>query len=176
MAVNKNGIVVMGAVFVDIKGFPNDVYIPDGRNAGQVEYIHGGVSRNVVEAIAKLETDGTVILNSGGADLGTGLDTISAKIVAEVLKLPMDRITVVSGDTDSCAFDTGAYASSGTFFSGNAALVATKKLKDLIIKEAALQMEEKEEDLDVRAPGEVYSKATGAVLSYYELVHTATSS
>ena len=32
------------------------------------------------EAIAKLETDGTVILNSGGADLGTGLDTISAKV------------------------------------------------------------------------------------------------
>ena len=102
-------------------------------------------------------------------------DAISAKIVAEVLKLPMDRITVVSGDTDSCAFDTGAYASSGTFFSGNASLVATRKLKDLIIKEAALQLEEKEEDLDVRAPGEVYSKATGAVLSYYELVHTATS-
>ncbi|MBR5098276.1 MAG: molybdopterin-dependent oxidoreductase, partial [Spirochaetales bacterium] len=69
------------------------------------------------EAIAKLETDGTVILNSGGADIGTGLDTISAKIVSEVLKLPMDKITVVSGDTDSCAFDTGAYASSGTFFS-----------------------------------------------------------
>ena len=127
------------------------------------------------EAIAKLETDGTVILNSGGADLGTGLDTISAKIVAEVLKLPMERITVVSGDTDSCAFDTGAYASSGTFFSGNASLVATKKLKELIIREAALQMEEKEEDLEVRAPGEVYSKTTGATLSYYELVHTATS-
>lgn len=36
MAVNKNGIVVMGAVFVDIKGFPDDVYIPDGRNAGKV--------------------------------------------------------------------------------------------------------------------------------------------
>ena len=43
------------------------------------------------EAIAKLETDGTVILNSGGADLGTGLDTISAKIVCEVLKVPMER-------------------------------------------------------------------------------------
>ena len=42
------------------------------------------------EAIAKLETDGTVILNSGGADIGTGLDTISAKIVSEVLKLPMN--------------------------------------------------------------------------------------
>lgn len=55
MAVNKNGIVVLGAVFVDIKGFPDDVYIPDGRNAGHIEYIHGGVSRNVVEDIANLE-------------------------------------------------------------------------------------------------------------------------
>ena len=127
------------------------------------------------EAIAKLETDGTVILNSGGADLGTGLDTISAKIVAEVLKLPMDRITVVSGDTDSCAFDTGSYASSGTFFSGNASLVATNNLKEKILAEAALQLEENKEDLDVRAPGEVYSKKTGKSISYYELTHTATS-
>lgn len=127
------------------------------------------------EAIAKLETDGTVILNSGGADLGTGLDTVTAKIVAEVLKLPMDRITVVSGDTDSCAFDTGSYASSGTFFSGNAALVACNNLKEKILAEAALQLEEEVADLDVRAPGEVYSKKTGASIGYYELTHTATS-
>jgi len=49
------GIVVIGATFVDIKGFPNDTYIPDGRNAGRVEYIHGGVARNVVEDIANME-------------------------------------------------------------------------------------------------------------------------
>lgn len=127
------------------------------------------------EAIAKLETDGTVILNSGGADLGTGLDTISAKIVCEILKVPMERVSVISGDTDSCVFDTGAYASSGTFFSGNASLVATKNLKEKILKEAALQMEENVEDLDVRAPGEVYSKKTGKSLTYYELSHTAIS-
>ena len=49
------GIVVIGAAFVDIKGFPYDVYIPDGRNAGRVEYVHGGVARNVVEDIANVE-------------------------------------------------------------------------------------------------------------------------
>lgn len=43
----KNGIVVVGAIFVDIKGFPQDIYVPDGRNAGYIEYIHGGVARNV---------------------------------------------------------------------------------------------------------------------------------
>ena len=49
------GILVIGAVFVDIKGFPTDTYIPTGRNVGQIEYIHGGVARNVVEDIANAE-------------------------------------------------------------------------------------------------------------------------
>ena len=46
------GIVVIGAVFVDVKGFPEGAFIPEGRNAGRVEYIHGGVTRNVAEDIA----------------------------------------------------------------------------------------------------------------------------
>ncbi|MCD7737637.1 MAG: carbohydrate kinase family protein [Lachnospiraceae bacterium] len=55
------GIVVIGAVFVDIKGFPKDNYIPTGRNAGTIEYIHGGVSRNVVENIANVELRPTFV-------------------------------------------------------------------------------------------------------------------
>ena len=46
------GIVVIGAVFVDIKGYPLSTYIAGGRNAGRIEQVHGGVSRNVVEDIA----------------------------------------------------------------------------------------------------------------------------
>ena len=49
------GILVIGAAFVDIKGFPKDNYLPTGRNVGRVEYIHGGVARNVVEDIANVE-------------------------------------------------------------------------------------------------------------------------
>ena len=49
------GILVIGATFVDIKGFPFDNYLPTGRNAGKVEYVHGGVARNVVEDIANVE-------------------------------------------------------------------------------------------------------------------------
>lgn len=48
-------ILVIGGTFVDIKGFPQDNYIPTGRNVGRVEYIHGGVARNVVEDIANVE-------------------------------------------------------------------------------------------------------------------------
>ena len=49
------GIVVLGAVFVDIKGYPSDLYIPGGRNSGRVEVVHGGVSRNLAEDIANVE-------------------------------------------------------------------------------------------------------------------------
>ncbi len=48
-------IVVVGNVFVDIKGFPDNKYIPAGRNAGSVETVHGGVGRNVAEDIANIE-------------------------------------------------------------------------------------------------------------------------
>ena len=49
------GIVVIGAVFVDIKGYPEAAFIPTGRNAGRVEQIHGGVGRNVAEDVANCE-------------------------------------------------------------------------------------------------------------------------
>lgn len=55
------GIVVIGAAFMDIKGFPMDNYIPDGRNVGRIEYVHGGVARNVVEDIANAELRPTYV-------------------------------------------------------------------------------------------------------------------
>lgn len=64
-------IVVIGAVFVDIKGFPNDRYIPSGRNAGRVEYIHGGVARNVVEDIANIELRPTFLGIVDDTPMGT---------------------------------------------------------------------------------------------------------
>ena len=64
-------IVVLGAVFVDIKGFPESQYIPDGRNVGRIEYIQGGVSRNVVEDIANLELRPTFISIVDESALGT---------------------------------------------------------------------------------------------------------
>ena len=55
------GIVVIGAVFVDIKGYPEGAFIPTGRNAGRVEQVHGGVGRNVAEDIANCELRPTFV-------------------------------------------------------------------------------------------------------------------
>ena len=55
------GIVVFGATLVDIKGYPFGQYVPDGRNAGKVEQVHGGVSRNAAEDIANVELRPTYV-------------------------------------------------------------------------------------------------------------------
>lgn len=54
-------IVVIGTVFVDVKGFPEGRYISGGRNAGRIEEVHGGVARNVVENIANVELRPTFV-------------------------------------------------------------------------------------------------------------------
>ena len=67
-------IVVVGAVFVDIKGFPEDLYSPTGRNAGRVETVHGGVGRNVAEDIANVELRPTFV--SMVDDTGSGVEVL----------------------------------------------------------------------------------------------------
>lgn len=68
------GIVVIGSTFVDIKGYPFGQYIPDGRNAGSIDQVHGGVARNVVENIANIELRPSFV--SLVDDNGAGLDVI----------------------------------------------------------------------------------------------------
>lgn len=68
------GIVVIGAVFVDIKGYPEDVFVAKGRNVGRVEQVHGGVGRNVAEDIANVELRPTFV--SLVDDTGIGADVV----------------------------------------------------------------------------------------------------
>lgn len=70
-------IAVIGNIFVDIKGFPFEKYITDGRNAGEVKYIHGGVGRNVAEDIGRLSLQPTFI---SLADEGSMGDAVLARL------------------------------------------------------------------------------------------------
>ena len=68
------GIVVIGAVFVDVKGYPEANFVPTGRNAGRVERVHGGVGRNVAEDIANCELRPTFVSLVDGS--GDGADVV----------------------------------------------------------------------------------------------------
>ena len=95
---------------------------------------------DMASAILKLNDDGSFNLLVGATDLGTGSDTILAQIAAEALGVSTDDIIVYSSDTDLTPFDTGAYASSTTYVSGNAVRIAAEKMRKLIIEEGAKKL------------------------------------
>lgn len=103
------GIVVIGAVFVDIKGYPEAAFIPTGRNVGRVEQIHGGVGRNVAEDIANCELRPTFV--SLVDKSGTGTDVIKKlknhKVNTDYIWQTRDGmgtwLAVFDNDGDVCA-------------------------------------------------------------------------
>ena len=96
----------------------------------------------------KLNDGGSYMVTVGATDIGQGSDTAIAQIVAEELQTTVDKIIIYSSDTDLTPYDCGAYASSTTYVSGNAAYKAAAKMREVLLKEAATQMEVKVEDVE----------------------------
>jgi CO/xanthine dehydrogenase Mo-binding subunit len=92
---------------------------------------------DMASATVKLNDGGFYNLLVGATDIGQKSDTILGQIVAEELETTLDKVIVTSSDTDLTPFDTGAYASSTTYVSGNAAWKAAKAMKAQLIEEAS---------------------------------------
>jgi putative selenate reductase molybdopterin-binding subunit len=84
----------------------------------------------------------------------------------------MEDVSVISGDTDITPFDTGAYASSGTYFSGNAAVKAAENLRDKILAAAATVLGEDVSELCIAHRGRVVGRKGEITLA--KLAHMAT--
>lgn len=143
-----------------------------GRGAVIIQQGSGLPGLDAANAEVRLLPDGTVLMLSGGADLGTGLDTLTAKAAAEILGLDMEDVQVVSGDTDTTPFDKGAYASSGTFFSGNAAVRAAEDLRAKIVAVASGILGEPASDLRLVPRGIVQGKKGELTLA--KIAHMST--
>jgi CO/xanthine dehydrogenase Mo-binding subunit len=102
---------------------------------------------DMASATLKLNDGGFYNLTVGATDIGQKSDTILGQIAAEELQTTPDKIVVTSSDTDLTPFDTGAYASSTTYVSGNAVLKAAKAMKRALFREASLALDISEDQL-----------------------------
>jgi len=91
-------------------------------------------------ASIKMNDDGSFNLLIGATDLGTGSDTVLGQMAAEVLGVPLEDVLVYSSDTDFTPFDKGAYASSTTYISGTAVVLAAEKVAERIRMRAAAML------------------------------------
>ncbi len=96
----------------------------------------------------KLNDGGSYMVTVGATDIGQGSDTVISQIVAEALQTTMDKVIIYSSDTDLTPYDCGAYASSTTYVSGNAAYNAACKMRERLIKEAAVELKAKPDDVE----------------------------
>ena len=101
------------------------------RCAGVAMAMQGSCISNVDvgSATLKLSDEGTYNLIIGAADMGTGCDTILAQMVAELMDCSVDDVAVFGADTDVSPYDSGSYASSTTYITGQAVVKACMELK-----------------------------------------------
>ncbi|MEO8191338.1 MAG: molybdopterin cofactor-binding domain-containing protein [Acidobacteriota bacterium] len=84
----------------------------------------------------KLDRSGGVTVFCGSTDIGQGSDSVLAYIVAEVLGIDPFDIRVVTADTDLTPVDLGSYSSRVTLMTGNAALQAAERARELLVAAA----------------------------------------
>ncbi len=113
-----------------------------------------------------LQDGGFYMVKVGATDIGQGSDTVISQIVAEELMTTVDKVIIYSSDTDLAPFDVGAYASSTTYISGNAAWRAAMKMKERLIKEAATNLGVKESAIEF--DGNLF-KAQNKEISLFDL-------
>jgi 4-hydroxybenzoyl-CoA reductase alpha subunit len=85
----------------------------------------------------KVDRSGVVTVFSGQSEIGQGCDTLLAVLVADELGLDLGAVRVISGDTDLCPVDLGAYSSRGTFMNGNAAIHAAQQVRTKLVEAVA---------------------------------------
>lgn len=122
---------------------------------------------DTASATLKLHDSGDYTLYIGVTDMGQGCDTVTAQMAAEILEVPMEKIIVNSADTDVSPYDPGAYASSGTYVTGNAVILVAKKMREEVMKMASFLMKTPVEELEYM--GEYVQDKNGNQLSIKEI-------
>jgi xanthine dehydrogenase molybdenum-binding subunit len=108
-------------------------------------------------ASVRLTPDGTVLLVTAAADLGTGIRTTLAQVCADTLGQPVAAVAVSENDTDVTPYDSGAFASRTLFRAGLAVRAAGDDLRGRILAQASAMLEIAPGDLEL-VPGAVVPK------------------
>lgn len=101
-------------------------------------------------SFVQVNEDGGVTLLTGSSDIGQGSETTMAQIVAEELGLCPSDVTVISADTEETPIDPGTFSSRVTFYAGNATLMATREVKDILAGAAAKQLGVTNKEIEFR--------------------------
>jgi carbon-monoxide dehydrogenase large subunit len=131
-------------------------------NPSPFMYGIGGARISAMDgATVRLDPDGSVAVASGVTEQGQGTEAVLAQVVAEAVGVPLERVRVITGDTDTTPYGGGTWASRGAGIGGEAALQAGRALREQVLAVAGAMLQAAPAALDIRG-GAVVDAATGA--------------
>ncbi|WP_049339463.1 xanthine dehydrogenase molybdopterin binding subunit [Stutzerimonas stutzeri] len=125
---------------------------------------------NQAGALVHVYTDGSIHLNHGGTEMGQGLNTKVAQVVAEVFQVDVERIQITATNTDKVPNTSPTAASSGADLNGKAAQNAAQTIKQRLVGFAARKWQIFEEDVEFKN-GQV--RLRDQYISFDELIQQA---
>ena len=125
---------------------------------------------NQAGALVHLYSDGSIHLNHGGTEMGQGLNTKVAQVVAEVFQVEIGRVQITATNTDKVPNTSPTAASSGADLNGKAAQNAAEIIKQRLVEFAARQYKVSEADVEFRN-GHV--RVREQILSFETLIQQA---
>jgi carbon-monoxide dehydrogenase large subunit len=111
-------------------------------------------------ATVKLDPQGAIIVHTGVTEQGQGAEAVVAQCVATSFGVTLEKVRVITGDTDNTPYGGGTWASRAAGIGGEAAWQAGKALRANVLAVAASILQAKPDELDIRN-GIVVDKAKG---------------
>lgn len=111
-------------------------------------------------ATVRMDPDGSVVVMSGVTEQGQGTEAILAQIVAHGVGVPVARVKVITGDTQTTPYGGGTWACRGAGIGGEAALQSAIALKQQILQVAGTMLQAAPESLDI-VLGQVVDRDSG---------------
>jgi CO/xanthine dehydrogenase Mo-binding subunit len=103
------------------------------RGRGVAAMLKASVAPSVSEAIVRLHADGSVTVLASAVEMGQGARTVLAQIAAEVLSVPLERVTVVQPDTAVTPYDQTTSSSRSTAMTGRAVQIAAEDVREQLL-------------------------------------------
>jgi CO/xanthine dehydrogenase Mo-binding subunit len=113
---------------------------PVVRGVGMAAGMWGWEGEPASTAIVRLYADGSVNLNLGASDIGTGTKTVMAMVVAEELRVPIERIRIEHADTGTTSYAPASGGSQTTHVNAPAVRAAAAEVKRQVLELAAEQL------------------------------------
>jgi len=119
-----------------------------GKGVGVGVHGNADVGESVSEAYVRLDPHGTAIVYSSIFEIGTGQRSNLCKMVAEVLQLPLEHVSMAPADTLINPYDAGPIGSRGTYAMGSAVIAAAEDARRKLFERAAPMLNANPEDLE----------------------------